>query len=349
MKKTSICRLAFALLLLPGVAMAHHGAAAHFDLTQRIEISGTVQKFERINPHAFLYVSVPNPSGPPDVWQCELNGTSYLTRIGITKDTFRPGDQIRIEANPARRDAHGCLFLEAHLSDGRTISAQPDTGNAPPSPVDTANNSIFGVWYPGRPAAPRPAGAAGPPPNPLLFLTDAGKQAHAGYDPIRDDPTRKCSPVGPIHLWHEPSYPFELVKEKDRVVLHYEFMDAVRDFYLDAPANPTKVKRTILGHSVAHFEGDTLVIDTTDFLPGVLMQYGQDGAGKTAGILHSDAYHVTERVAVNPETHQLEVSLVQEDPKYFTRTFAQNGMTFNRRPDLTIGKFNCVVDKDLNH
>ena len=309
-----------AVLLFPGPTLAHHGAAAHFDLNQRIEVFGTIQKFERINPHAFLYISVPAASGPPDIWQCELNGTSYLTRIGITKDTFRPGDKIRIEANPARRDPHGCLFLVAHFSDGRTISAQPDTGNAPP-PAESTDNSIFGVWYPARPALPRPAGGAGPPSNPLLFLTDAGKQAHAGYDPIRDDPTRKCSPVGPARLWREPSYPFEIVEEKDRIVLHYEFMDAVRDIFLDAPAHSAKVKPTVLGHSTGHFEGDTLVVDTSDFVPGVLTQYGQDGAGNRAGVLHSDALHVTERVSVNSQTHQLEVSLVQETPNTLRAAF----------------------------
>ena len=352
LRSRAILPLVGAALLLPGGAAAHHGAAAHFDLNQKIDISGTVVRFERINPHSFLYVSVSGTSGASDVWQCELNGTSQLTRLGINKDTFRPGDKIEIEANPGRRDAHACLFISARLASGQTITARLDLG--PPPPVTQLDTTIVGTWMPqfGPPpgeSAPLARSAPPPPFNPLNFTTDAGRLASQRYDPIRDDPVRKCSPVNPIRLWAEPSYPLEIRKVNDGFALHYEFMDAERTVHLTTSEHAEKARRTLLGYSIGHMEGNALVVETTAFTPGVIMQYGQDSDGKTAGVLHSDAYHVAEKVAVNAQTNRLEVTVVQQDPKYFTKPFPPRTFTYARRPDLKLDKFNCVPDKDLNH
>jgi len=122
-------------------------------------------------------------------------------------------------------------------------------------------------------------------------------------------------------------------------------MDAVRVIDLKATTHPTTGRRNVLGHSIGRWEGDTLVVDTAFFAPGVILQYGQDQAtGAVAGVLHSDAYRLTERLRVDSTTGSLMVSWTQSDPKYFTRSFDAPPRAFFRRPDLKIGRYNCQKD-----
>jgi hypothetical protein len=58
------------------------------------------------------------------------------------------------------------------------------------------------------------------------------------------------------------------------------------------------------GHSIGRWEGDVLVVDTVDFLPGVL----------NAPVRHSDKLHVVERFTLDPKTMKLNRSYVAEDP-----------------------------------
>jgi hypothetical protein len=178
----------------------------------------------------------------------------------------------------------------------------------------------------------------------MQFLTPAGRAASAAYDAYRDDPARLCSPVSPQRLWANPAQPFEIVRDGDRVVLKYEFMDAVRVVHLNRDAPPADAARSVLGVSVGRFEGEALVIETSQFAPGVVTQYAQTAPGKFAGILHSDQYRMTERVSFNAVSGELVVSYTHEDPLYFTAPQTAAPATFVRRPDLRVAPYNCVPD-----
>ena len=76
------------------------------------------------------------------------------------------------------------------------------------------------------------------------------------------------------------------------------------DNHTEAPAD------SWMGWSNGHWEGETLVIDTTGF--NDLSWFDR------AGNFHSDALHVVERItARSPETLNYEATI--EDPKVFTR------------------------------
>ncbi len=354
MKRARIVQVWCLILVLaaPGVARAHHSAAPHFDMYQQIEVTGTVVRFEARNPHSFLHVRVTDQSGKTTTWKIELNGIANLLRNGIALETFKAGQRVTVDARPHRRIPNEGLFVAAHMSDGRTVVASPEplrTVGAAPSLAEP--DSIDGIWVRkgAAPQGPNPTGnAVNPNPNGnmLAFLTQAGKRGHVGYDPYRDDPARRCSPVNPTRLWGTPNSPSEIRHQGDRIVIRFEFMDAERVVYLNQAAHPASGPQTVLGHSIGRFEGDTLIVDTANFAPGVILQYGQDTTGKIAGVLHSDAYHMTERLSVNPQTHELEVSWTQDDPKYFTRSFSAEPRPFVRRSDLTLSKYNCQPDKD---
>ena len=335
-----LAAVALGCVVATASSYGHHGSAPHFEMSRNIEIRGTVQRFEARNPHSFVHVDVTDESGRTVAWRCELNSIASVRRLGIDESTFTAGEQIRIVGHPARRDAHECYFREAELADGRIVrateSAERATAAAKPAVVQ---KGVLGTWV-----RKNTAGGGVGAPRILDFLTDAGREAVAGYDAFRDDPALRCSPVGPTRLWGNPVQPFEIREEGSRIVLAFEFMDAVREVQMDTAAHPQGGPRTVLGHSVGRWDGGALLLDTANFAPGVVTQYAQTGGDQYSGVLHSDAYHITERLALN-ENGDLEVTWTHEDAKYFTRAFDGGPATFERRPDLAVGRYECERDR----
>lgn len=101
---------------------------------------------------------------------------------------------------------------------------------------------------------------------------------------------------------------FHLVLNKKDAVFMQE-RGAVRHVYLDGRALPTAATRvpTGSGYSVGHFEGDTLVVDTTDMTPG----------GVTAGGYRTPETHVIQRYIPSPDGQHLVLKMTWIDPKIY--------------------------------
>ena len=56
-------------------------------------------------------------------------------------------------------------------------------------------------------------------------------------------------------------------------MLHHEWMDVRRVIHMNMKEHPKDGPRSSLGHSIGHFDGDTLVIETANYSAGVLNQY----------------------------------------------------------------------------
>jgi hypothetical protein len=104
--------------------------------------------------------------------------------------------------------------------------------------------------------------------------------------------------------------------------------------------HPADGPRTSLGHSIGHFEGDTLVIETANYSAGVLNQYVEEPGKPTRGLLHSAALTSVERLSFDAARQRLVVEVVLEDPEFFTRAFDAARMEY-APSDLTIEPFNC--------
>src|ERR1700693_5768957 len=121
------------------------------------------------------------------------------------------------------------------------------------------------------------------------------------------DPEIKCYLPGVPRATYMP-YPFQIVQTPTYILMAYEYAGATRTIYMDkAPPSPAD---SWMGHSVGHWEGDTLVVDVTS----VNDQTWFDRAGN----FHSDALHVVERYTPrSPDTLLYEATI--EDPKVFSR------------------------------
>ncbi len=106
MKRTqlAILVLAASLLTFPSSLLAHHGTAG-YDMDKVITLTGTVTAFEWFNPHAVIQMDVKGENGEVQHWLLELAAPIHMTRIGWTKNSMKPGDQIVADTHPAKNGA----------------------------------------------------------------------------------------------------------------------------------------------------------------------------------------------------------------------------------------------------
>jgi poly(3-hydroxybutyrate) depolymerase len=95
-----------------------------------------------------------------------------------------------------------------------------------------------------------------------------------------------------------------------------------REIYTDGRLHPADALPSKKGHSIGHWEGKTLIVDTCCF---------KDDTRFPGGGAHSDAMHITERIW-SPDGHSLKDALAVEDPKAFTKPWTTE-KTYYRRPD----------------
>jgi hypothetical protein len=126
------------------------------------------------------------------------------------------------------------------------------TGPAPKTP--DGKPDLSGVWFPGQDLEPEV-----PPLQPW-----AAEVAKKYADRPGDDPRAQCLPTGVSRM-----HALDLVKFVQTPGLLLALIEgaspAVRQIFLDGRAHPDNLQPTWMGHSIGHWEKDTLVIDTTGF------------------------------------------------------------------------------------
>jgi hypothetical protein len=102
MKKLGIISFVLVgLLAVCGPLFAHHGNAA-YDTEKSMTVKGTITGFIWANPHVFVKVDVKDDAGNIAHWIVEGQNPVSMSQIGWTKDTFKAGDQVEIDAMPAK-------------------------------------------------------------------------------------------------------------------------------------------------------------------------------------------------------------------------------------------------------
>ena len=99
--------LALAAALCNGArAVAHHSFAAEFDAEKPVTLKGVVVKWEMINPHGWITINATGPDGKTADWMVETSNPNGLMRLGWTKKSLKPGDEITIEGYLAKDGSH---------------------------------------------------------------------------------------------------------------------------------------------------------------------------------------------------------------------------------------------------
>ena len=187
---------------------------------------------------------------------------------------------------------------------------------------------LEGITFPGPKftvLAKDPAGGEGGfsyGPLPGSYIT--GVPYNAEYQKLYDDKVRRGAeefyvddPVGGCMLPHgmprvmggAPG-PIEIVVTPQQTWMIWDYMNELRRIYTDGRSHPSgdDAWPTVMGHSIGHWEGATLVVDTVNMMAG---QFDRTAAP------HSDQVHLMERITKLADG-RLEIQMVIEDAVMFT-------------------------------
>jgi hypothetical protein len=180
------------------------------------------------------------------------------------------------------------------------------------------------------------AGTTGPIP-----LTDWGKQVLQERidNNGKDHPGVSCLPSGIPEKLSIPDG-LKVIQTPDVIVFLYESRTIYRQVFLDGRPLPKNPQPTWMGYSVGHWEGDTLVVETT----------GQNG--KTwldmRGLPGTESLHVIERYT-RPTIGLVNIDVTIEDPKAYTKPWNAK-ITWNLVPDQDVIESICEENnKDKDH
>jgi hypothetical protein len=125
---------------------------------------------------------------------------------------------------------------------------------------------------------------------------------------LEEDGAKNCEPIGPFRMMAVEGNKIELLPSPGRITMLFENISLghMRTIYLDR-THDAKLAPLRVGDSIGRWEGDTLVVDTTNFNEYTWL----NGAGAP----HSDALHLVERYRLVLGGKYLELKMTVEDSK----------------------------------
>ena len=320
----------FSVACVVAAPVRGHHSDAGMDVDSVVAFEGTVTEFSWRNPHVYVGVET-DVTGESIEWALQLGTTNGLTRRGWTRDSLSVGDRVAVRAHPAQ-DGRPYAVLESIEKEGGLALA---TVTAAPA-VPASTTTLDGKW---RADASKlvvyPGGFDGFF-HAQLKLTDKGQASQATYDPLSsENPESTC--IGrptPAALVSSRLYlmEFEIDEDQEGVLIRTEYFDEERTVYMDGRQHPAPSERFTTGHSIGHWEGDTLVVDTRNF--------AAHRSPYQIGVASGAQKHVVERYRLMEGGARIAVEFVLEDPEYLAEPLTHR-RELMYSPHEEMYRFNC--------
>jgi hypothetical protein len=219
----------------------------------------------------------------------------------------------------------------------RGADGKPDMSAAAPRTSD-GKPDLSGVWVP-RPGYTGNI-AKDLKPSEVLFQPWAEELYKHRLDTEgREDPQAYCVLSG-VPREHVVPYPFKILNSKGEVVILYEALHSYRQIYMDGRPLPKDPNPTWMGYSIGHWEGDTLVVQSSGFVENNWL----DNGGHPA----TEALKLTEKFR-RPDFGHINLELTIDDPKAYKKPWSVN-LLFTASPDTDLIEYVCSEnEKDLKH
>jgi hypothetical protein len=336
--------LATAALGASTAALAHHGFG-RFDRSQQVAFTGVITGIDFVNPHSYLHFDVVNAAGKKIAMRCEMRAATLLRRSGWTPEMFVAGAQATVFGFGHRDDPSACYLEDIKIGNGPSLNrnAQLEVTSkvdlsSRPARRPTGEPNISGDWAQEQYVIAVPPGGGGVmTPKSLIGAVHEGKLAPKdipasgwGAPPVQftprgkaeadafrmwspeDNPRLRCRPTSILLDWVFDGPVNRITQQQDRIVINYGLFSFERVIEMNVREHPAKLAPSYAGHSIGRWDGDTLVVDTVGFTPGVI----------APPVRNSDKLHVIERFTVDPQHWTLKRDYVAEDPVYFTGQYA---------------------------
>ena len=228
----------------------------------------------------------------------------------------------------------------------KTADGKPDL-NAPPPRTADGKPSFAGVWRGastgGRGTGPVTGTPGGPPIAPFrdvganlpggLPLTTWGKEelARRVAANSKDNPEAHCLPMG-LMQFHTQGFPRKFIQTPEELVILYEASSGIRQIFTDGRPLPNDDPQPwYYGYSVGHWDGDTLVVETTGFR--------DDGWLDIIGSPLTEKAKMIERFR-RPTFGRMEIDITVDDPKAYTKPWTVRHVQ-DLMPDTELIEFIC--------
>ena len=302
------------VLNLPGEVVAHAPIQATNLSTNAV--------FKTTSSEKGLYTITQLPPGAYDISVAFLGYNPFLQK-NVTVAS----------AQTARLDIHLIDYQFDTLGDGREFridlySPHPaPTGPTPRTPEGKPD--LSGVWY-----AQRPVDLGKPEPLPWAEALVRERAANNS----KDAPGARCLSRGILAAG--ALFPYKYVQTRTLLVMLFEDdIPSHRQVFLDGRAHPKDPNPSWMGHSIGHWEGDTLVVDTVGFNDRSWLD--------PQGHPHTEKLHVTERFHRRDLGH-LEIEFTIDDPDTYAKPWVIKRAT-ELDPDDEVGEYVCENNHDPEH
>ena len=328
------------LATVPAPASAHH-SMSEFDRSVVTEVEGVVSRISWRNPHILLEVTSTDENGIEAVWYLEGSAVSAQRRRGVTGDEIAIGDEVRVAGWPSTRRVRYVQVNHVLLPDGvellvggtrepRWATAAAGSGVVVDAERAAAarGDGIFRIWSQGS----RAWFFAG---RSNYQLNESAAAAAAAWDDIADNPLIECTAPGMPGLMGNP-YPMEFAQVGDGIELRFEEFDALRMIHMgDDVARPADVPLSPLGYSVGHWEGETLVVDTSRIN---WPYFDRSGAPQTENVA------INERFTVVENGNRLNHVMTVDEPATLVEPFVLDAY-YVWKPGEAVNPYECTLEE----
>jgi len=317
-------------LFLQNAAHAHHSITAQFDPAKIIEVSGVITDMAFVNPHSYVYLDVTDEDGQVQNWNCELRSSSVLKRSGWSEDMFESGTRIDIVGIASRRDPIGCYVETISFNGSPPIERYAqikeedvETPTLRDEVTPWGDPNIAGYWAAKQRLVGSVSGANPTAPGSFLEVNRLGgvgtlfeltEDGQAAKDAVIDEDDTvtgrlDCSPRDFFRDWVFDQLVNEIIQEQDKIVMKVAFMETERTIHLNIEEHPDIIEPTFWGHSIGHWEGNSLIVDTVGFAEHITVRGPR-----------SEQFNATESFILDHEAGSLTRTYQGNDPLYWTES-----------------------------
>jgi hypothetical protein len=264
----------------------------------------------------------------------DLAPGTYILEIRTGCCAFKDFESEAISVAPGQT-----LEFDFHLEEGISFDTVGDDpwkiasllrGEAvipdePPPRTRNGKPDLSGVWLTGSDPFPEERKA-------LPWAQELAEQRRERQG--LDGPHHQCLPGSPPTPRNAPPFMAKFVQTEDLIVILFEDYPGYRQVYLDGRGHPEYPNPSWVGHSIGHWEGDTLVIDTIGY---------NDRGWLPGNYPRSEELHIVERYS-RPEYGRIVFEYTVEDPNVFEQPW-KRVQSYYLVPHIELLEFVCENNK----
>lgn len=319
------------LTCLAAPVFAHHSSAV-YDMGSSVTIEGIVNKYAWANPHVYIHLEQTTAEGETIMWAVEGLPPAAMRRLGWTEQTLQASDRVTVTGKPTRRTRNRGIFPDT-IQVGDRMLFQRDTNlerlSTTEAPQTSTADSLAGTWetlanvdlylqfY-----------------TSALSLTPAGATARDSYDEATMLPSLNCIPYSSPLLMIDPDFK-RIVVTEEVIRISGGFAPAERTIHMELTTHEG-AQPSLQGHSIGHWDGDTLVIDTRHFAEH---RIGNGYRGVRSGAQK----HLVERLRLQDGGKRLLYSFELEDPEFLAEPVT-GSTEWAYRADIDFVREPCALE-----